>query len=211
MRKWYPAFLIAALLIVSTVLYPRLPDTVPTSWTMRGQPDGVGPKWIGLFFTPMVMLGIWALLRLLPRFDPKRENHAKMEVAYDTIVNAILTTLAVVHVSGIAASLGAPLSLERFVPSMIGVMLVVVGNVLPQARRNWFFGIRTPWTLSSDRVWERTHRIGGYLMVSVGLIAIASAAVPSSIATPTLAIASVLAGITAVAYSYYAWRQEVPS
>lgn len=208
MRKWYPLFLIGAMLIVGLALYPRLPATMPTSWTMRGQPDGVGPKWEALFVMPMAMLGLWALLRLLPLIDPRRENYSRMQAVYDLIINAVLTFMAAVQLVGIAVFMGAPLSQERLTTACIGVMLVIVGNVLPLARPNWFVGIRTPWTLSSDRVWERTHRMGGYLMVASGVVAIAASVLPFPVSAPALGVVSALAGLTPVVYSYFAWKRE---
>lgn len=208
MRKWYPLFLVAAMLVVGVVLYPRLPDTMPTSWTMQGHPDGMGPKWQALFVMPLVMLGMLALLRLLPIIDPRRDNYVRMQAVYDLIVNAILTMMAAIQLLGIAVVMGAPLSQERLTPALIGVMLVIMGNVLPLARPNWFVGIRTPWTLSSDRVWERTHRIGGYLMVASGVVAIAVAALPFPVSFPALGVVSATAGLVPVIYSYIAWKQE---
>jgi uncharacterized membrane protein len=104
--------------------------------------------------------------------------------------------------------MGVPVSMARLMPALVGVMLVVVGNVLPQARPNWFFGIRTPWTLSNDRVWERTHRVGGYLMVAAGIVGIASAALPLDIGFAALGTMGVVAGLGSVIYSYVAWKQE---
>lgn len=208
MRRWYPLVLVVAMFAVSIIAYPRLPERVPTHWSIRGEVNAHGPKAIGLFLMPVVMLGIWGLMRGLPKIDPRRENYAKMQGAYTVVVNAALTVIALVHVATIAATFGAPMSLSRVMPAIIGVMLVVVGNVLPQMRPNWFFGIRTPWTLSSDRVWERTHRVGGHLFVAAGIIGIASAAMPIPLGVTLLGIAAAIAGLGSVVYSYIAWRQE---
>jgi uncharacterized membrane protein len=163
---------------------------------------------VGAFLLPIFMIGIWGLMQVLPSIDPRRANYAKMRGAYDLVVNATLTMLLVVHAMVIAMILGAPFSLTRIVPALVGAMFVVIGNVLPQARPNWFFGIRTPWTLTNDRVWRRTHRIAGYLFVACGLLMVASAAFPATIGFPVTFAGALIAGFGSVIFSFIVWKQE---
>ena len=209
MRKWYPPILIAAMFIVSIAVYSRLPDIMPTHWNVKGEVNGTGPKWIGAFAMPIVMLVLWGVMRGLPAIDPQRDNYAKMQKAYALIINALVTTFAVLHIAMIAVALKYPVPLERLVPAMIGIMLIVTGNVLPQARRNWFFGVRTPWTLSNDRVWERTHRVAGYLTVITGVIALVTALFPASIGPAAIGIAGAATAVITITYSYIVWKREV--
>lgn len=208
LRRWYPLVLILAAAALSAAVYSRLPDRVPIHWNRQGIIDGYGPRALGVFLMPLVMAGMWVLMRALPKIDPRRANYARMQGAYDLVVNATMTVMAIIHAMIIAAMLGARVPMPRLMPAVIGVLLVVVGNVLPRARPNWFFGIRTPWTLSNDRVWERTHRVGGYLMVAAGFVAIALAAAPLDIGGPGIGVVAAIAAIGSVAYSYVAWRQE---
>ena len=102
--------------------------------------------------------------------------------------------------------------LERIVPMLIGALLVVMGNVLPRARSNWFYGIRTPWTLSSDRVWVRTHRLGGYTMIGAGLVIVAAGAfLPLPACLVVVISASLVAAIVPAVYSYFIWKQDAKS
>src|ERR1041384_5337230 len=103
MRKWYPAILIMLAFVVSAVAFPRLPDRVPTHWNLHGQIDAYGPRSVGLFLMPLVVLGIWGLMRARPKIDPLRENYAKMHGAYDIVVNAAVTVMAVIHLAIVAA------------------------------------------------------------------------------------------------------------
>jgi uncharacterized membrane protein len=208
MRKWYPIILIALAILVSAISYPRLPNQVPTHWDIHGNANDYGSKSLGLFLLPVLMVGIWALMRALPSIDPRHDNYAKMRGAYDLVVNATLTLLLLVHAVGTGAMLGLPISIARIIPALLGVLFIVIGNVLPQARPNWFFGIRTPWTLSNDRVWQRTHRIGGYLFVGCGLIIIATAIFPPEIGFPILLVAALAAAFGSALFSYIAWKQE---
>jgi uncharacterized membrane protein len=208
MRKWYPLLLVIAAIVASVIAYPKLPDRVPIHWNFRGQIDGYGSKWMTLVLLPGVLIGLWALLRALPKADPFHENYAKMSGTYDLVVNAGLTVLAAAHLAVLGTTLGLPIDMKRAMPLSVGVLFVVIGNVLPRARRNFWFGIRTPWTLMNERVWERTHRVGGYAMVGAGILCIAAAFLPVDVAAPTLVVVGGAAALGLVLYSYVAWRQE---
>lgn len=208
MRRWYPALLVVLTFAASIFAYPRLPDRVPTHWNIHGQVDAYGSRWIATFLIPGMLIALWGLLRVLPRIDPRRENYASMQGTYDLVVNVTLTLLAVVHFVVLGAVMGAPISIGRVVPAIIGGALVIIGKVLPRARPNWWFGIRTPWTLSNDRVWERTHHVGGYVMMVVGVLAILASVLDLTIASVAVGIAAGALGLGLIAYSYFAWKQE---
>lgn len=161
-----------------------------------------------LTYVPLVGIAIWALLQVLPRIDPLRENFAKFRLSYDTAINAILLFLAAAHVFVLGIALGWPLNIKRALPIGIGVVCILVGNVLPRARRNWMFGVRTPWTLSNERVWERTHRLAGYLFVLLGVALLVAAALP--VVFPTEAVLASIGVVAAISfiYSFLAWREE---
>lgn len=208
MRKWYPLYVIALAALMAVVVYPTLPDRVPTHWDARGNVDGYSSRLVGTFLLPVVMLALWGVMEVLPKIDPRRANYAKMRGAYALVVEATLTMLFVVHAIVLAMMLGAPFSLTRMMPALLGAMFIVIGNVLPQARSNWFFGIRTPWTMSNDRVWRRTHRIAGYLFVACGLLMVASAAFPVTVGFPIIFAGGLIAGFGSVIFSFIAWKQE---
>ena len=208
MRKWYPLSVIALAMLVSAITYPSLPDRVPTHWDMRGNVNDYSSKTMAVSLMPAIMVALWGLLRALPSIDPRRVNYGKMRGAYELVVNATLTMLLLVHTIVLAAVLGAPISITRVMPALVGALFIVIGNVLPQARPNWFFGIRTPWTLSNDAVWRRTHRISGYLFVLCGLLMVASAAFPATLSIPLLVVGGLIAGLGSVIFSFIAWKQE---
>lgn len=207
-RKWYPPVVIGIALIISAMVYPTLPDRVPTHWNAQGQPNDYSSRAVGAFLMPIIMLFTWGMMRVVPSIDPRRANYDRMRGAYDTVIAAVLGVLLLSHLAMLAAMAGVPISMTRVIPAIIGALFIVIGNVLPQARPNWFFGIRTPWTLSNDRVWQRTHRIGGYLFVMGGIVAVLSAALPFNVGFPILMVVAAFAGLGSVIYSYIAWRQE---
>ena len=208
MRKWIPLLIVAVAVIASAIVYPRLPEMMPTHWRgMDPQPDGWSSRAFGAWITPVILLGMWALLRILPAIDPRGSNYAKFGDAFEGIIVSIMLFMLVMHIVILRAALGYPVAMERVVPVGLGVLFVVIGNLLPRARPNWFVGIRTPWTLSSDRVWEKTHRFGGRVFVAGGMvIVLASLAMPQW--THTVPIVVLLCASAAVGYSYLEWKRE---
>lgn len=209
MRKWYPVLLIALAFAISVILYKRLPDPMPTHWNVQGQVDGYSPRPVGAFLMPLIMIAIAVLIPVLPKIDPRGRNYEKFDTTYFTIMNATVTLMLVIHVFALAAALGMSVSIGRLIPATIGLLFIVMGNVFPRVRPNWMVGIRNPWTLSSDRVWERTHRVGGYLMLGLGVLLLLA----GPFAPATVAFVLVVGGTIAVVlgitiYSYVLWRQE---
>ena len=208
MRKWAPAAVIAAMWLFSLAVWRRLPDRVPMHWNASGAIDRYGGRLEGALFAPLLATAIWLVMRVLPRIDPRRENYARFAGSYDLVVLAVVALLAAVHVVVLGAAMGWAVPVVRVMPVLVGALFVVIGNVLPRARPNWWFGIRTPWTLSNDRVWARTQRVGGFALVASGVVAMASALLPQRLAVPVLVAAALAAAVFSVGYSYFAWRQE---
>ncbi len=209
MRKWYPMALIAIAVAVSVAVYPQLPERVPTHWNIHGEVDDYSSRAFGAFLIPMIMIGVAIITPLMPKIDPRRSNYAKFESTYWFMINLVLTFMLAVHFVVLAVTLGADIPIERVIPFGVGALFAIIGNVMPRTRSNWSFGIRTPWTLSSDRVWERTHRVGGYLMFAGGLIVMVAAfAAPAHLVAPVTICSIMGATAGAFIYSYAAWRQE---
>ena len=209
MRKWYAPTVLALSLVVSAMAYTSLPDRIPVHWNLAGDVDRYGSRFEAAFILPFLGFVLWLAMRALPRVDPLRANYAKFQSTYDLIVNTSVTLLVLMHLALIGAALGLPIPVTRAFAAIVGVAIVILGNVLPRARPNWWFGIRTPWTLSNERVWTRSHRVGGYLFVAAGIVWIVSAFLPSGAATHVFLLASlVTAALGSLVYSYFAWRQE---
>jgi immunity protein, SdpI family len=208
MRKIYPGIVLALALIFSAAVYTRLPARIPVHWNWSGQVDRWGGRLEGAFLLPVIGLALWGVFRLLPRIDPRRANYARFQNTYDLFVNALMTALVAFHVMVLGKALGWPISMERVVSVMAGLLMITGGNVLPRARSNWWFGVRTPWTLSSEQVWSRTHRLAGYLFTAAGLIWLVAAVFPGWTSRRLAMAALVTAGVWPIVYSYWAWRKE---
>ena len=208
MRKWIPLLIVVAAFAASAIVYPRLPETIPTHWDTSGHPNGWSNRMWGAWVLPLFLLGMWALVRILPRIDPRGSNYAKFGGAFEAIIVSIMLFMLGMHLVVLRASLGYPVAMERVVPIGIGVLFIVIGNLLPRARPNWFVGIRTPWTLSSDRVWEKTHRLGGRVFVAGGVIITIAAFAWARWAHVVLITVLTLCAVTVVIYSYLEWKRE---
>jgi immunity protein, SdpI family len=210
MRKWLAPALIVVTIVASAIVYPRLPERVPVHWGLHGQVDRYGGRLEGIALMPLLMVACWLLLRFLPRVDPRRLNYEKFADTYDLFVNSLMALFAVMQGVMLATALGHPVPMNRVAPAIVGVLFIVLGNALPRARPNWWFGIRTPWTLSNDRVWMKTHRVGGYLIVGAGILMLLAAVVASPWTLAVGFTAVLAAGFGSLVYSYFAWKQENP-
>jgi uncharacterized membrane protein len=208
MRKWLPLVFIAAITAFSIAVFSRLPQRMAIHWGMSGQPDGYGSRWFGAFMLPVVTLALWGLMRALPKLDPRSANIEKFRESYEILVIAVVGVMGVLHVGVVGVALGWPISVGTLTPVAIGALFIVLGNLLPRFRSNFFFGIRTPWTLSSETVWARTHRVGGYAMVMVGVLLIAAGLVATRIWLVASIGGSMILVLLLLVYSYVIWRSE---
>ena len=206
MRKWLPVVFILIALGITAAAWNDIPERVPTHWNVRGEPDGFGSRASGALVLPLTAIAVFVLLRLLPRIDPRRANYDRFAGTYDWLLVLIVGAMVLMHLVTIGVYLGMPIEIERAFPAIIGLLLIGVGNILPRARSNWWIGIRTPWTLSDERVWARTHRLGGYALMAAGGMMLLTAAAPS-VFPMWLAIAiAVSAALAPAVYSYFLWR-----
>lgn len=181
---------------------------IPVHFDAMGRADAWGPQWLGFGIMPASILFIGALMAALPGLDPRGENLRRSPHLYLAawIGVSILLTLAHLHIVWTAVRGSAEADI-RPVLAGLGVLFAVTGNYLGKARPNFFAGIRTPWTLSSDIAWERTHRFAGRLFVGAGLaIVVWSFAAPLAWALPGFLVLILGAALIPAVYSYFAWR-----
>ena len=182
---------------------------VPVHWGPSGEVDGYASAWVAFLMTPLITAGVVALLAVIPRIEPRRENLQRSGPAYRTVGNAIVLLMLAIQVGIVAAGVGGTFPMATVMGIGIGILFIVIGNVLGTVRSNFMFGVRTPWTLSSDRSWDRTHRLVGRLFMATGIMLV----VLSLAGQMALLIGAMLAGIiviliAAVWYSYAVWKQD---
>ena len=195
--------------IVSLVAAPSLPAELVTHWNAAGDPDGTMSKEVVLWLFPVLTVGLLAMFAAIPRIDPLRENIAEFRAYYDWFVVVFMGYMFLVHVGIIAFNLGYEFDFTALILFGAAVLFYYVGVFLPHAEPNWFAGIRTPWTLSSDEVWDRTHALGGRLFKLTAVLTLIGLFFGDYAIYFLLVPALLTAGITAV-YSYYLYAQIEP-
>lgn len=211
-KRWLSPVVIAAMAVFAAAVFPRLPAEVPTHFGMSGEPDDWMPRWPGAFMAPAVALGLWLLLLALRRIDPRRSHYERFDQTYWAILNLITLFLATTQALSLGLALGWPVDAGRVMYTLLGVLFLVLGNIMPRLKSNWWIGIRTPWTLESERVWTATHRLGGWSFVLGGLVMILAALFLPAQARGWVAVpAIVLAAGVPLVYSFVAWRRETGS
>lgn len=209
MRKLIPGLVVvAAAVAFSLWAYPHLPAQVATHFNLHGAPNGWSSRLAAAVLMPAIGLGLAAVFLILPRIDPRGANYAKFGPTYWTIANAVLILVSGIHVATLGSALGWAIDLMRLATLGVGGILVLLGNLMTRIRPNWFVGIRTPWTLSSDTVWRKTHRFGGVAFVIAGLCVVAAAFVGSRWALYGALGATGVAAVSSVVYSYLVWKGE---
>lgn len=171
-------WIIAGVIIVVTIVftasvYPSLPERIPIHWNASGEIDGWGPKaWAWL--TPAIMVGMLGLLRLLPWLSPKHFEIDTFQRTYGFIVALITVLFAYIHLLTLLPPLGYHVRIDKAMMGGMMLFFMLLGNVLGKVQRNFFVGVRTPWTLASDRVWTETHRLAAWLFVASGTLGLVS-------------------------------------
>jgi len=201
--------LIALAFIVGLVLYSQMPEPMPSHWNIAGEVDGYMPRFWGLFLLPLVLVGIFLLYLAIPRIDPLKANIATFNREYNLMMVLISGFMFYVYILTLLWTLGFEFNMNLMILPAMGVLFIAIGYLLGNARRNFFVGIRTPWTLSSDTVWAETHRLGKWTFIAAGTISIFSAFL-GEIGFWVFLGATLLASFVPVVYSYILWKKEQP-
>jgi uncharacterized membrane protein len=207
-NRWIGVVVAAITLAAAIWAYPQLPPRIPSHWNFRGEVDGYSGRFVGAFVIPLAILALAGIAHVLPRIDPKRANYPKFLDTYWLLINGILIFMGALYLAVIGNALGAPVPIQRVVPIALGFLFIIIGNYLGRVQPNWFLGIRTPWTLSSDTVWRKTHRLGAWVFVIAGVLFIASAFVPGTRGAVPLAVIIMGLVLVPVVYSLYLWMRE---
>jgi len=209
---WFSVIIILMMFGFSAWVGTQLPDDsrIPTHWNARGEVDGYSSKTMGLFMTPGIMAGLCALMALLPFITPRKENLWKSIKVYKICWACTLLFMLAIHTVALLATLGASVSMPLVVNVGIGVLFIMIGNWLGKVRSNFIMGVRTPWTLSSELSWNKTHRLSGKLFVGIGL---AMLIMGLFFSTHPATVAIMLVGVCLLvvvpfAYSWWVWKND---
>jgi len=203
-----PVLIIVMALVMSLYFYMNFPDKVASHWNFAGQVNGYMNRAGGAFFMPVLLMGMYMLFLVLPVIDPKRERYTEFDQYYRLFRTAIMTTFLVVYAAMGLFNLGYPIQISTVVSGSIGILFVVLGSFMRKIKNNWFMGIRTPWTLSSEKVWNKTHQAGGWLFVIYGIVIMITPYLPQFLGVSLFIAGAVMMVLGTTVYSYWLYRQE---
>ncbi len=201
--------LILVAVALSGAVYSRMPERVASHWGVNDQVNGTMPRFWGAFLMPMIALAMLALFLVIPGIDPLKANIAAFRSTFNAFITAIIVFLLYLHVLTVIWNLGYHgFRMSMALLPAMGLLFILVGILIRQAKRNFFIGIRTPWTLSSDRVWAQTHRVGAWLFILCGVIAFFGAFASGPTAFLLVIVPVLAATLFLTVYSWWLYREE---
>lgn len=194
--------------ILSIYFYPQVPDQMATHWDSQGEVNGYMSKFWGTFFMPLLITGLVILFLVIPKIDPRKENIEMFRKHYEGFRLVLIIFLVLVHLHILLWNTGTQISPNAVIPLGIGLLFYYAGVLTENAEQNWFIGIRTPWTLSSEKVWKRTNRLGGKLFRIAGITAFSGVFFPEY-AIYFILVPAVIVVVITVVYSYLEYKKEL--
>ncbi len=195
---------------VATVLcfYNNLPEKVASHWNFAGQVDGWSSNTFHGIFFPLLIICLYGLLLIMPMIDPQKENYQKFTGTYHIFKGLIVATLSIIYFVTTLFNLGYQINVGVIVATTIGILMMIIGFYLKDIKENWFIGVKTPWTLSSPKVWEKTHKFSSWLFIIFGLIIIAAPHLSAILATILFVIGILGITLGSFLYSYVIFSLE---
>lgn len=164
-------------ILVGLLLWDQLPEQLPTHWNINGEVDAWSSKGFAVFGLPCIIAALHWLCVFASYFDTKnREYHPKAATLVLWICPSISLLLGTLQY---AAALGLALRVQVILPLFLGLLMVIIGNLLPKMRQSYTMGIKLPWTLNNEENWNKTHRFASKLWVACGIVIMATAVLGS--------------------------------
>ncbi|HQV93710.1 MAG TPA: SdpI family protein [Anaerolineales bacterium] len=202
--------LIASAVLAGLLLWSRLPDPMPGHWNAAGEIDGYISKFWGVFLLPIISIALTGLFLIIPRIDPLKANIAQFRAAFNWFIVAFVVYILYLYILTLLAALGTLFNMTLMLLPAVGLLFIGIGYLMSGAKRNFFIGIRTPWTLSSDTVWDKTHKLGSRLFMLGGVVTILCAFLGES-GIWIMLVAMLGASFVPIVYSYVLYQRETKS
>ena len=206
--EFFSILLILSAVIASFYFYANFPEQVPIHWNAAGEPDNYGSRALGAFLFPAIIIGMYVMFLFLPLIDPKKQRYDQFKKVYHIFKTILLFVFTVIYFIASFNALGFFVPIEIWIPVLIGLLFIVLGNYMSKIKPNWFVGIKTPWTLSSEEVWNKTHRVGGKVFIASGFLFLITPFIPLIFKTTLFVINILFILVGTVGYSYWLYRQE---
>ncbi len=193
--------------VLSVYLYPTLPESVASHWNIDGVADGYMSKFWGIFLVPFLMLLMYLFYIVIPKIDPMAKNIQAFRAEFNLFWVGLFTFFFYIYSLIIAWNVGIRFDFSYAMAPAMGAFFYLIGSIMTKAKRNYFMGIKTPWTLASDIVWDKTHRLGGSLFKWSGILILVSALFGGKPAFFTTIISTVLSAVISIIYSYLIFKK----
>ena len=201
--------LIVAAMLAGLFFWNKLPDQMASHWDVNDQVNGYMSRTWGVFMVPLMTLGMFLLFLVIPSIDPLKANIAQFREAFNLFIVLIVAFMLYIHALSLAWNLGyTDFKMSTSMLPAMGLLFIFIGFMLRKAKRNFFIGIRTPWTLSNDRVWDETHRLGSILFMASGVLAFIGGIFGGMTAFWFLFVPLIGSTIFLLAYSYVLYQRE---
>ncbi|MEI6498387.1 MAG: DUF1648 domain-containing protein [bacterium] len=171
-KRLFPLFVIVLSFAIGAYFYPQMPSQIVSHWNESGVADGYMQKFWGIFLVPFILVFLYLLFQILPSIDPKKQNLKDFRGSFDNFINIFFVFMFGVYLFTISWNLGYKYDIMRFFSIGFAFFIYSLGVLVERAKMNWFIGIRTPWTLSSEKVWNDTHRVGGRVYKIAALLSL---------------------------------------
>jgi uncharacterized membrane protein len=206
-QKYYlgAAAVILAAFAGTVVAYPQLPAVVPLRWDAHGNVNGWGPKWSLFLYGPGLMALFVLLFSALPWLSPKKFEIDSFRATYLYIMMTLVALLAYIHLLVLGAALGVTLDMSRAIMGGVCLLIALMGNVLGKVRRNFYIGVRTPWTIANEQVWNATHRFAAKTFFAGGVAGLLAVILRAPFWVPMSAI--LIAALSPVIYSLLFYKR----
>ncbi|MEK6892111.1 MAG: SdpI family protein [Nanoarchaeota archaeon] len=194
--------------IAAFYFYQKMPAKMASHWDASGNVNGYMPRFWGLLLVPIISLVFFILFIAIPKIDPLKQNIKNFSFYYDMFILIFTIFINYIYALIIAWNLGIVFNMSLMLVPAFALLFYYLGILIQNSKRNWFIGIRTPWTLSSDAVWDKTHKIGGKLFKISGIIALIGILFPAY-SVWFVIIPVLIATFYAIAYSYFEFKKEI--
>src|SRR6185503_14832618 len=202
--------LVLAVTIAGLSLWNRLPDQMASHWNVNDQVDGYMSKFWGVFLMPLITLGMFLLFLVIPNIDPLKANIAQFRDVFNLFITLIVAFMLYLYALTLRWNLGyTDFGMSKAMLPAMGILFFFIGYMLRKAKRNFFIGIRTPWTLSSDQVWDETHRLGSVLFMVSGALAFLGSFFGGMLAFWFLFVPLISSLLITLVYSYVLYQREL--
>ncbi len=205
-KEVFPLTIIIVCFVVGFYLYPQLPEQVPSHWNAQGEIDDWAGKNFTVLFFPSLTLVIYLLMTFIPLIDPLRRNYHKFAIPYFFFRLTLVLFFCLLYLYTLYSGLGFNININYFIIPAISLLFIIIGAFLPKIKKNYFVGIRTPWTIHSEEVWDKTHKVAGKLYILAGLISLVGLLFINQ-AIFIFITAIILAALISVIYSYLVFRK----